>query len=191
MKRSDMMTTKIRLDLNQGLVEAEGSEDFVAKIYNDFKDRLTQLSAGKKLTVANRLRKRRAKTAKSTEEGERKGKAAITLSRLEIVNELSLSGNNKLPSLSDFISEYKIKNRFEKAVLIIYYLQEKLKVPAITLNHLYTCLRHLKIKTPRDLYAFVRLVKSKTGWLESASKENVRLNVHGIDQVAISMKKAE
>ena len=34
------MTTKIRIDLSQGIVEAEGSETFVQRIYNDFKESL-------------------------------------------------------------------------------------------------------------------------------------------------------
>lgn len=39
------MMTRIRIDLSQGIVEAEGSEDFEKEIYNHFKDNLSKLSS--------------------------------------------------------------------------------------------------------------------------------------------------
>ena len=38
-KENDM-NTKIRIDLAQGIIEAEGNEDFVKIIYNDFKEKI-------------------------------------------------------------------------------------------------------------------------------------------------------
>ena len=35
-----MGDTKIRIDLSQGIIEAEGSEKFVLSIYSDFKEKI-------------------------------------------------------------------------------------------------------------------------------------------------------
>lgn len=35
-----MTATKLRIDLKQGLLEVEGTDQFVREIYSDFKDRL-------------------------------------------------------------------------------------------------------------------------------------------------------
>ena len=35
-----MGDTKIRIDLSQGVIEAEGSEQFVLSIYSDFKEKI-------------------------------------------------------------------------------------------------------------------------------------------------------
>ena len=35
-----MQNTKLRIDLSQGIVEAEGNEAFVQVVYNDFKELL-------------------------------------------------------------------------------------------------------------------------------------------------------
>ncbi len=37
-----MAETKLKLDLEQGILEVEGSESFVQSIYNDFKEQLSK-----------------------------------------------------------------------------------------------------------------------------------------------------
>ena len=55
------MTTKLKIDLSQGILEVEGSESFVKIMYNDFKAYFAGPEAVGELKPARRTRRTRAK----------------------------------------------------------------------------------------------------------------------------------
>jgi len=61
------MTTKLKIDLAQGLLEVEGSETFVKAIYKDFKIHFIGEEAGDTLERPTRRRRKTAKASKTTQ----------------------------------------------------------------------------------------------------------------------------
>ena len=88
------MTTRLKIDLVQGLLEVEGSETFVKAIYKDFKIQFIGEEAGETLERPTRRRRKTTKAAKTTQssvpktEPEPKPKPAAAV-KPEQVEELS------------------------------------------------------------------------------------------------------
>lgn len=61
------MTTRLKIDLAQGLLEVEGSETFVKAIYKDFKIHFIGEEAGETMEQPTRRRRKSTKTAKKVE----------------------------------------------------------------------------------------------------------------------------
>lgn len=59
------MTTKLKIDLNQGILEVEGSETFVKTIYQDFKEQFLEEETVKP-PVKSTGRRKRSRIAKAT-----------------------------------------------------------------------------------------------------------------------------
>lgn len=69
-----MTTTKIHINLSQGLIEVEGTETFVTKVYNDFKERLGQQGNMPLQTVGgNAGAGKKTTSAKTKKGGKKKG----------------------------------------------------------------------------------------------------------------------
>lgn len=60
------MTTRVKIDLSQGVLEVEGSETFVKAIYNDFKAHFIDLETPTE-DLASSVKPRRARNAKKVE----------------------------------------------------------------------------------------------------------------------------
>ena len=63
-ERIVMMTTKLKIDLSEGILEVEGSESFVKAIYNDFKAHFVDNETDE--VILKPKRSRRARTTKTS-----------------------------------------------------------------------------------------------------------------------------
>lgn len=184
------MTAKMRIDLSQGVVEAEGSEAFVERIYNDFKEKI--LSGA---TTADSPR-RRPPPVVVQPPADGNGAPPANKSRKkkvgtpQMVNDLNLSGVGGAPSLRDFYANYKSTTNFLRNVIFIYYLQNKLGLKAITVNHVFTCYRNIPgVKIPGNLIQSLYDTKARQGWVDTTSLEDLKLTVHGVNHLEHDMKK--
>jgi len=189
-----MSTSKLRIDLSQGIVEAEGSDTFVLAVYADFKDRLS--FAEKKQTpppppappAADGSAKKEkaaapsngtAKTRKS-----KKGRDAQV-----ILKDLDLS-KGKSGRLKDFYEKYNLKTNYERNLVFVYYMQHELEIENITDNHVFTCYRDVGAKIPKALRQSLIDTSSRNGWLETSDMNNISVATPGVNHLEHDLTKA-
>lgn len=184
------MNTKIRIDLSQGIIEAEGNEDFVKIIYNDFKERIDNTKKVKsKSTQTNPPKQTTKSPPGKKEEAPQKKKAGPKNNSPKMVNDLDLSGRDCDSSLKDFYGQYKVKSNFEKNLIFIYYLKNIMKEEKIGIDHIFTCYRNLvRIKIPGNLEQSIRDTRINKSWINYKKMDELSITVHGINYVEHDMK---
>lgn len=182
-QETQLMSTKLKIDLTQGILEVEGSETFVKAIYSDFKVHFIGDEAGEVLQSPTRRRRRstraRARSSTTTSEAVESG-APPTESTPEtepeppapakptykVVQKLDLSGTKDRPSLVEFMdSKFPITNE-ERNLVFLYYLQHLLKTKAITADHIYTCYKEAKIRVPLSLESSLKATANQHRWIK-------------------------
>ncbi|WP_240221732.1 hypothetical protein [Rheinheimera hassiensis] len=186
-----MENTKIRIDLVQGIVEAEGDSAFVKSVYDDFKDRL--LSPPQKTgqgvkREAHEVPPPAPETAKKVLTG-RKKKASGGSSSGKMVNDLDLSGVGGAERLKDFFSQYKISSNYERNLIFVYYLQHRLNLQNITIDHIFTCYRDVGVKVPSALQQSLWDTSKHKGWLDTSKGEDIKVTVPGMNHLEHDLKK--
>lgn len=83
-------------------------------------------------------------------------------------------------SLKDFYSKYEAKSNLERNLVFTYYLQEILNVQGISINHIFSCYRHLGLKIPSFPQTLIDTKKRK-GWIETADTDNLKVTREGIN----------
>lgn len=184
-----MVETKIKIDLGQGTIEAEGSEEFVRSIYDDFKEKIhtdasTQINTGKRTRHVGKKKKK-------TESKIKKRKSGASKQVPQLVKTLDLSGKGKKSNLKEFYAKYNAKSFFEKNLVFCYYLQEVLKDTSITLDHVFTCYRYIGIKTPKALHQSLLDTAFHKGWLDTSSLEDIKVPIAGINHLEHDLPRAE
>jgi hypothetical protein len=175
------MTTKLKIDLTQGILEVEGSETFVKAIYSDFKLHFIGEDAGVALGSPPESRRRRTSRAKalpampasSPPEGqqpadeEAASKAEMPAkSGYKVVQTLQLSGGDGTPSLVEFMdAKFPITNE-ERNLVFVYYLQHLLKAKGITGDHVFTCYKQAKIRVPANLASSLQTTVTQRRWIK-------------------------
>ena len=108
-----MTTTKIKIDLAQGIIEAEGTESFVLSIYSDFKEQiaLSKTSAGSENTSEKPRTVKKEKTPIPKKSTTKKASKKISTSEStgKPVKDLDLSGEEENQTLSDYYYKHKDK----------------------------------------------------------------------------------
>lgn len=183
------MNAKLKIDITHGLVEVEGSEEFISKIYDDFKDRLS---------VGNRPIGTQVKTQiqpadhgsgeqavkRKTPAGKNKTGGPPTF-----VKDLNLAAHGTHPSLKDFCAQFEARSAKDWNLLFAYYLTKHAELAMIGQDHLYTCYKVCGVKPPAAFSQSIFDTASKKGWLESKSLSDIRLTIVGENQVDHDFKR--
>ncbi|MBN1217540.1 MAG: hypothetical protein JXM69_01310 [Anaerolineae bacterium] len=191
------MTTKLKIDLNQGLLEVEGSESFVKLIYNDFKTHFAGIDTVEDLKPARRTR--RSKPAASTTPSQPAPESAPVpepaTAEVEVmpipekphppaptytlVSDLQLGASDGRPSLVEFMdAKFPLTNE-ERNIVFLYYLQHTLKLKPITPDHIYTCYKQAKIRVPLNLENSLRITADQHGWIKTTNTGAMTLTPSG------------
>jgi hypothetical protein len=205
------MSTKLKIDLTQGILEVEGTESFVKIIYNDFKTHFAGIDAVEEdLKPPRRTRKRKTKAKKVQET------TAVPASVLEFVTEedpdkaeqksgrqepvspmpvytqiegLDLGAADGRLSLVDFMdAKFPLTNE-ERNIVFLYYLQHDLKLKSITADHIYTCYRHAKIRVPLNLENSLRITNDQHKWIKTTKAGKMTLTAAGKQYVEKQLPK--
>lgn len=83
-------------------------------------------------------------------------------------------------SLKDFIAKFELSSNMEKNLAFTYYLQNILDVPDISVNHIFSCYRHLGYKIPL-LPQTLFDTKARKGWIDTANINNIKITREGIN----------
>jgi hypothetical protein len=193
------MTTKLKIDLSQGVLEVEGSESFVKIIYNDFKTHFAGIETFDELKSTRRSKKVKAaakvappKPAPKPVAEEEKAEPIPqkpSLPAYVLIKDLSLGAADSRPSLVEFMdSKFPITNE-ERNIVFLYYLQHTLNLKEITLDHIYTCYRETKIRAPLNLENSLRLTADQHGWITITKAGKMTLTSAGKSYVEKQLPK--
>jgi len=121
-----------------------------------------------------------------------KKKRTVAPARLQLVKELDLSGKGEKPSLKEFYSRYIAKSNLAKNLIFCYYLEHEIKETPITVNHVFTCYRHIpKVKTPEALAQSLSDTAHLKGWLDTSSLDDIKVSISGVNHLEHELPKAE
>lgn len=186
-----MSDTKIKIDIGQGIIEAEGDEQFVKSIYNDFKDRLNAPAAR---SGSGSGKRRGSKPKVANNDGSEKPKKAKTKNSdtPSLVKDLDLTGGKDYPSLRDFYGEYAPKSNMEKNLIFAYYLQHKASHSNIGVDEIYTCYRNIvKLKVPKALTQSLIDTSARKGWIDTKSLSDLKVPIAGMNHIEHDMAKTD
>lgn len=188
-----MTTTKIKLDLQSGVIEAEGTEAFVLGIYADFKEQIASVEniPEQKRTPAATPKKKKTTAKKAATKNPAK-KKSNSESTGKLVKELDLSGKGGSQSLRDYYGQYKAKTNLERNLVFSYYLEHELSMDSIGIDEIFTCYRNIpNLKVPGNLKQSLYDTSAK-GWIKITSIEDgITVPVSGLNHIEHDLERNE
>ncbi len=178
-------TTKLKIDLRAGVIEVEGSESFVKEIYSDYKEQLKTDAASEPIETIGQTQpptNNSSSTRTGKKSAKKNGKAKEVGRRKEshsLVTDLDFATKGGKKSLQDFYSEKAPANAMERNAVFVYYLEKIAKVKNISVNHVYTCYKHVNEKVPGALRQSLLDTSSRKGWLDTGSMDNITVPTLG------------
>lgn len=147
---------RLKIDIQNGIFEAEGDEQFIKELYRDYN---SEKSAR---TVSKLIKKQDDNFIKES---------------YSIVKDINLSMDRS--TLKQFYIEKNPKSALERNVTFVYYLQKISKIEKIAIGHIYTCYKELNIQPPIKLRQSLADTASKKGWLDTNSIKDIEITLKG------------
>jgi len=153
-------------------VKIDGSAEEVASMIS----KLSQPSVtqhGKKKSVKGKGRKPKAKAK-----------------RPSIVRELNLQPKGQ-PSFKDFFQEKRPNVGNQTYTVCVYYLEKFLGIKGITQDHVYTCMKEVKLKIPNGLDNAMQIASSRYGTIDTTNGSDITVTVPGENLVEHKLEKGK
>lgn len=181
--------TKLAINLNEGTVQVEGTEEFVRFIYQDFKESLSKqvvvqpLPSGPLgqdpppvlITDETKPRKKRAPQKASIKDNGKKPRLAAYKPNFNTKLDLT--------TLEQLFDKWAPENNFEKILVCAVFLRDKLKIAPCTADDIYTCFATLnrkgKTKVPEAFVQAFRDCQNRTHYIECKSLEEIHITIPG------------
>jgi hypothetical protein len=180
---NDSKSTKLVINLREGIVQFQGSEEFVRGIYNDFKERVVkplilspdqdQILTSESRAAAPRLTQNPRRTAKDlAAEGARSKVGSF---------KPMFNSNLNLAGLSTFYAKLAPTKHSEKILAFAVYLRDELKIAPCSVNDIYTCYFTLKSQTkiPEAFAQAFKDTKSRTHFIDYETLSEIRVTIAG------------
>lgn len=189
-----MSTAKLKIDLTQGIIDVEGSDSFVLAVYNDFKEKFDHGSVKLK-PIHNPLPSPSPQGGVVT--GRKKSNGIQSKTRKKsgsqtpsLLKDLDLSGGKKCESLKDFFGLYEAKTNFERNLIFVYYLKQKLALTNITVDHVFSCYRDVPgIKSPEALRQSLIDTNNRRGWVDTSNTDDIKVTITGVNYLEHDLPK--
>lgn len=97
---------------------------------------------------------------------------------MSIVKDLDLRPEGK-QSLRDFYAGKNPGSQEKKVAVCVYYLHKLLELDGITSNHVFSCLKEVKARVPKDLPQIIRNAASRGGWVDSSDAKSIKITTLG------------
>lgn len=180
------MNSKLSVNITNGTLEVEGSEDFVKEIYKDFKELIEKANFQTPDPSADdtpeKTEKEKVKrtSAKMSSAGT-KPKTKPT-GEVKFLTDLNLRPKGK-DSLKDYAAKYEIKSGEELTLMIVYYLKEILKEQKVTINHIFTAYKELGEKIPQHFRQTLTNQKNRKNWIDVADWDDIKYTIPGMNHM--------
>lgn len=179
--------TKLRIDLQSGILEIEGEEGFVREIYQDYKKKIIEkdFSQIKKPIMSNNLIEDSIIDNRPIKNNKTGGKKKEFY---QIVKDLDLSAKEDKVALKSFYSSKSPKTVMERHAVFVYYLQKIAKIRNIDENHIYTCYKNVNEKVPGALRQSLYNTSSAKGWIDAKSAAGISITTQGENFVEFELQ---
>jgi hypothetical protein len=193
----DRPETKFKIDVKQGVVELEGSENFVDKHLDKFEE---IFKSAIKQTMAQGIIHSLTDDNVPALQQQQNSEKKLGISKLELVKANNNNNNNRhatkqspsLPpipvdlkanvnkvGLREFYAEKKPANHYEKTVVFVYYLTKINKETEVKYGEILSCYEEVDEKKPSITDIIKNSIRYK-GWLEQGSGKFItRLTISG------------
>jgi hypothetical protein len=188
------MSSKLSINLNDGKLEVEGSEEFIKEMYSDFKTLLSNTPGSTRLPAEMQIEHDTARIDPKPKKGPSvKTKKPTTgkpkhSSELKLLTDLNLRPKGKT-SLKDFASQYQIKIAEELTLVIVYYLKQIMTVEKVSVNHVFTSYKELGKKVPSTLKQVLINHKNTKNWIDVTDWENINYTIQGMNHMDHDIEK--
>jgi len=180
------MTTSVRIDVSQGIVEVEGSEAFVKAVYDDFKGKIA--TGPKPAPPAGPKDRPKRKLAAGDGSGEKKSRRSRPKD-VKVVDDLDLAGSDSIMSLRDFYAQYGATTNLVRNVIFVRYLKNEMKIEKVTVDHVFTCYRNIPgLRIPGDIKQSLLDARRLHNWLDTSSLDDITMTIHGTNYFEHDLK---
>lgn len=168
-------TYRLKIDLGQGVFEAEGTKEFVEEKFKEFKEVTKE---GRTFSPAGGI-KGKTPSVSTLKRRARKGKGSTGGQSPSIVKDLNLIPKDK-ESLKDFHGKKSPETNLERNTVFVYYLIEILGRTGITMNHIYTCYRAIGLRLPGNIkQSITDSASGRYGFLDATKGEDIKMTSLG------------
>lgn len=180
---SEEKTFKLKVDLAQGLFDAEGSEEFVKENFESFKgvvkDKKTFFVQEKPISAQDDTKKKN------------KTKRVLRGGNFSIVKDLNLKPKDK-KSLKTFFKEKRPDTNIESNAVFVYYLGKILGISDIGTDHIFTCYKEVGLRIPGNLKQSITDSGSgRYSYIDTSDAQNIQIIVRGENLVVHDLPKKE
>lgn len=165
-----MSTTKVKINIGDNSFEIEGSEEFVAKHLEEFKEFLTRGTPNTPPRVTSKTKTKPKQTTTSDEDKEEAKSTSRSKSRAKKVTaeRFDIHGGNGKPSLEDFLEEKKPGTANGPRIAVIgYYITEILGQDTFSEGQVEYAYKMLGVKRPNHLHQIMINNKNEKDYYES------------------------
>ena len=188
------MGSKIHINLQHGLLEVEGSEEFVERIYYNFTDSLPQLSPKSEIDTAVDLPTSQNEKSVETKPKKRQTKRSTTSStsnktsyKPKIDPELRIDKKK----LEDFVGQFVLRGHAQNIVVFAKYLEQEHDIAPCTADQIYTCYKLLKLREPARYQQCFIDARGKNSFIEYTDLEHIEVSSIGENFFNYDVKRAE
>jgi hypothetical protein len=189
------VTTKLHINISQGVIDIEGDPELVREIYNDFRDQLLNdagpaapaLSANEQAadeSPSKAKARRRPARRKRVNNGSDEADPTV------IANSPKLDKHLDISALPGFYSGFETKNNPEKILVFVKFLIEELGIESPNTDQIYTCYERVHERVPKVFsQAFRDASGRKFGYIDYNSPTDIRLTTVGNNHFKFDLKK--
>lgn len=180
--------TKLQVNFQLGTLEAEGSEEFVQRIFSEFKDlvSVSKVLAHHKTEIKLEAPQDIGFTAQTKSNLKSKPKSTTLSKGYSTIPEFFNGAEGAAFKVE--IGKYDIPKANEKAAALFIYVMGQISITNITLNHVYTAYRLADTKAPKNIKSVVYNSSSRGGYIVSADLNDLSTNHIG-EQFALGLMK--
>jgi hypothetical protein len=187
------MTTKLHIDMSQGVIDIEGDPDLVREIYRDMKEHLLSgvpPSQGRAAAVVaapasdgeSKPKAKRRTPPRKKAEGD-SGSSSIS------ADAPKLDKNLDTAKLGEFYGQFEPKNNAEKILIFLKFIVEELGQENPNTDQVYTCYKKTGDKIPKAYAQAFYDTSNKHGYINFDSPTDIAITIAGDNHFNHSLKK--